>query len=76
MQTQIERDKGVIKFFKPDRGFGFIQRKDGEDVFVHANELKKSGVDATIRAGDHVEFDVVSGEKGIKAQAIKVIEAA
>ena len=70
------RLSGVVKFFNPDKGYGFIRRDGGQDVFVHANELRRSGIaDLTpIVTGAKLEFGVelVDG-KGPKAIDIKLV---
>ena len=75
-----ERIVGVVKFYKMDRGFGFIERLDGgDDVFVHASVLKeitpRRGT-APIRPGDRLEFDVIPDERGPKAQNVKALQTA
>lgn len=57
--------KGTVKFFNEEKGFGFIKTETGEDIFVHAN-----GLQATIRENDLVKFEVEEGRKGL--QAVKV----
>ena len=52
--------KGTVKFYNTDKGFGFISRDDGEDLFFHATELQSG----TANKGDTVEFDVGEGRKG------------
>lgn len=55
--------KGTVKFFDPDRGFGFIKMDEsGEDIFVH-----QTGLVNDIHEGDQVEFDVEQGKKGLNA---------
>lgn len=75
MDVATERDRGVVKFFNGEKGFGFCSRANGKlDVFVHANELKRSGVVGTLEKGDNLEFDVVPVDgKGPKATAIRRI---
>ena len=61
---------GTVKWFNPNKGFGFIQQDDAsKDVFVHANEL--NGV--YIKEGDKIEFDIIDAEKGLSAQNIKTL---
>lgn len=77
-----ERFQGVVKFFNPSKGFGFIRRDGAQDVFVHATELRQSGImDLTpIQTGTNVEFEVVFGtdkegtKRGPKAINIKLLE--
>ena len=62
--------KGTVKFFNNDKGFGFITPESGgKDVFVHANDL--SG--AVLKEGTKVEFDIVQGKKGPQASGVKVV---
>jgi CspA family cold shock protein len=57
-----------VKWFKDDKGFGFITREDGEnDVFVHHSAIEGGGF-KTLTEGDRVEFDVVQGQKGPAAE--------
>lgn len=56
-------NKGTVKFFNVDKGFGFITDENGKDVFVHANDLKG----LKIKEGDSVTFDTQEGKKGLNA---------
>jgi CspA family cold shock protein len=59
---------GVVKLFKADSGFGFIKRDDGgKDVFVHAKELKQSGVKGDLGEGDKIQFEVEERDRGPRA---------
>ena len=56
--------KGKVKWFNPTKGFGFIEREDGEkDVFLHSSAVRQAGLD-TVNEGDSVEFIVEEAEKG------------
>jgi len=73
-----ERARGRVKFFDGIKGFGFIKRDGEQDVFLHANALKRSGIMDGVDADDELEFDVIPvGEgKGPKADAIKILKRA
>jgi CspA family cold shock protein len=69
-----ERELGVVKWFNGEKGYGFIQRDNGEkDVFVHFSAIKAEGF-RTLREGQRVEFEVAEGDKGPQAQNVDVIE--
>ena len=63
---------GTVKFFNADKGFGFIGREEGDDVFVHYSNIQGSGY-KTLGEGQRVEFDVVPGRKGDEAQNVRVV---
>ena len=60
------RMKGTVKWFNASKGFGFIQRRDGNDVFVHYSAIQGENY-KTLEEGQAVEFDVVTGPKGEQA---------
>lgn len=63
--------KGTVKWFNPDKGYGFISREDGEgDLFVHFSEIQMDGF-KTLDEGQAVEFDITNGQNG-KLQASNV----
>lgn len=69
------RLSGTVKFFNPDKGYGFIRRDGGQDVFIHANELRKSGIVdlSPVITGAKMEFNTEIAEKGPKATNIRMI---
>ena len=58
--------EGTVKWFNADKGFGFISREDGEDVFVHYSAIQGNGF-RTLEEGQRVTFEVVQGPKGPQA---------
>ena len=64
------RGVGTVKWFNPNKGFGFIEQDNGDDLFVHQSEIRQAGF-RFLNLGDRVEFEVGSGKKG--PVALKVI---
>jgi cold shock protein len=63
---------GTVKWFSDDKGFGFIEREDGDDVFVHFSAVEGSGF-KTLPEGGKVEFDITQGPKGAQAANVRVV---
>ena len=63
------REKGTVKWFNPDKGFGFIQRASGGDVFVHHTAIQTEGF-RSLEEGAEVEFEVGEGPKGPRADNV------
>ena len=63
---------GTVKFFNAEKGFGFISREGGDDVFVHFSNIQGEGY-KTLDQGQTVEFDVAPGRKGEEAQNVRVV---
>jgi CspA family cold shock protein len=66
-----ERETGTVKWFNSSKGYGFIQREEGDDVFVHYQAIVGDGY-KTLEEGQKVEFTVTQGQKGLQAQEVKV----
>ena len=64
--------QGTVKFFNSQKGFGFISREDGDDVFVHYSNIEGSGY-RSLEEGQAVEFEIGEGRKGEEAQNVRVI---
>ena len=64
--------KGTVKWFSAEKGYGFIEKEDGGDVFVHFSAIQADGF-KTLTEGQQVEFDVVSGARGDQAANVRVI---
>ena len=62
----MDRLKGTVKWFNNAKGFGFIGREDGPDVFVHYSAIGADGY-KSLQEGDQVEFEIVEGQKGPQA---------
>ncbi len=63
------REKGTVKWFNDAKGFGFIRREAGEDVFVHFRAIRGQG-HRSLKDGQQVEFSVVKGDKGFQADDV------
>ena len=66
------REKGTVKWFNAAKGFGFIQRESGEDVFVHFSAIQSNGY-KSLDEGARVEFEVTQGPKGLQASNVAMI---
>ncbi len=64
-----EREKGTVKWFNNSKGYGFITRENGEDVFVHFQSIQGDGY-KSLDEGQKVEFTVAQGQKGLQAQEV------
>jgi CspA family cold shock protein len=63
------KEQGTVKWFNNDKGYGFISREAGDDVFVHHSAIEGTGR-KTLEEGDRVEFEVARGPKGLQAQNV------
>ena len=64
-----DREVGTVKWFNSSKGFGFIERESGDDVFVHYSAINSDGY-RTLEEGQRVEFTVAQGQKGPQAQDV------
>jgi CspA family cold shock protein len=65
-----ERETGTVKWFNAEKGYGFISRETGDDVFVHHSEIRTEGF-RNLEEGQRVEFTVAQGQKGPQAQDVE-----
>jgi len=70
----MERDTGTVKWFSSEKGFGFIKREDGSDVFVHHSGISGNGF-KTLNEGERVEFEILQEPKGLKAYNVVRLDA-
>ncbi len=61
--------EGKIKWFNPKKGYGFISTEDGRDVFIHFSNITSDGL-KNLKQGTQVSFDIVEGDKGLRAEKI------
>jgi CspA family cold shock protein len=64
-------EQGTVKWFNDAKGFGFLSRANGEDVFVHYSAIKSDGF-RSLQEGQAVQFDVVKGPKGWQAENVRI----
>ncbi len=65
-------ENGTVKWFNDAKGFGFLSREDGADVFVHHSAIQSNGF-RSLQEGQRVQFEVVKGPKGLQAERVQVI---
>jgi CspA family cold shock protein len=64
--------QGTVKWFSNEKGYGFIEREEGEDVFVHHSAIQMDGY-RSLTEGQRVEFEVVQGDKGLQAANVHAV---
>jgi CspA family cold shock protein len=67
-----DRVLGTVKWFNAGKGYGFIEREEGEDVFVHFSAIQADGF-RSLEEGQQVEFSIEQGPKGLQAADVKVV---
>ncbi len=67
-----DREVGTVKWFNSSKGYGFIQRQQGEDVFVHYRQIRGDGY-RSLEEGQKVEFAVTRGQKGLQAEDVTAV---
>ncbi len=66
------RESGTVKWFDNAKGYGFIQRGEGNDVFVHFKQIRGEGF-RTLQEGQAVQFNIVQGQKGLQAEDVALV---
>ena len=74
MEEAMGQYKGTVKWFNNAKGFGFLGREDGPDVFIHYSAIQGDGY-RTLKQGDAVSFDIVQGEKGPQADQVILLDS-
>jgi len=72
MLQMADRQQGTVKWFNAEKGYGFITREGGDDLFVHYSEIQGNGY-RSLDEGAAVEFEVTQGKKGLQASAVTVV---
>ena len=67
-----DRESGTVKWFNNAKGYGFIEREDGQDVFVHYRSIQGEGY-RKLADGQRVEYRIVEGEKGLQAEEVSAV---
>ena len=68
-----ERQTGTVRWFNATKGYGFIEREDGEDLFVHYSAIQSEGQYRSLNEGQQVEFTVEQGPKGLRAANVSAV---
>ena len=66
------KEEGTVKWFNASKGYGFIQRQTGEDVFVHFSAIQSEGY-RSLEEGQAVQFSVTKGPKGLQAEDVSIL---
>ena len=68
----VERETGTVKWFNATKGYGFITRDTGDDIFVHYSAINAKGY-RSLEEGQRVEFSLIAGNKGLQAQDVSIV---
>ncbi len=74
-EQAMAREKGVVKWFSTEKGYGFIRREGGDEIFVHHTDIEMDGY-ASLKNGETVEFDVFDSDRGPKARNLVPLDVA
>jgi len=69
-----DRETGTVKWYNRNKGYGFIERKEGKDLFVHQNAIREKGYYEVLKEGEQVEFTFIEGKKGPQADDVVVLD--
>ena len=69
-----DHETGTVKWFNNSKGFGFVEREQGDDVFVHYSSILDTGGFRTLNEGQKVEFSLTEGQKGLQANDVTSLE--
>lgn len=72
VKEKKKRIKGSVKWFSPEKGFGFIHSSDGKDIFVYYTDILSDGF-KTLKKGQIVEFEILDGERGPQASEVRIL---
>ena len=72
--AMAQRSQGTVKWFNAEKGYGFISRPDGDDLFVHYTEIQTTGGYRSLEEGAKVEFEITQGKKGLQASSVTVVK--
>jgi CspA family cold shock protein len=70
-QEGQELPEGTVKWFSNEKGFGFIEREEGDDVFVHFSQIQQDGY-KSLEQGQRVSFEITEGPKGLQASEVRL----
>jgi len=71
-QEDVVVAQGTVKWFSNEKGYGFIEREDGDDLYVHNSEITMDGY-KTLVQGQRVEFEITEGDKGLQASTVRPV---